>query len=185
MASIVAPTAVRVSAQHRDSPKSTGPAASVGSMRRLLRVSLVIMMVAVAAAAVRALRSQRNPLPAVPAPSPPWPPLRPVTDRGEPVLAATADAEPAPAPAPEPEPPAEPAPEPEPEPEASLDGDVEAGWMAPQPDGQCPPGYPIKAKVRSGIYHSPGQFNYDRTAPDRCYVDAVAAEADGLRPAKR
>ena len=24
-----------------------------------------------------------------------------------------------------------------------------------------------------------------RTHPDRCYVDAAAAEADGLRPAKR
>jgi hypothetical protein len=28
-------------------------------------------------------------------------------------------------------------------------------------------------------------MNYDRTNPDRCYRDADAAEADGLRAAKR
>ena len=32
---------------------------------------------------------------------------------------------------------------------------------------------------------TPGQLNYDRTTPDRCYVSAEAAEADGLRAAKR
>ena len=43
----------------------------------------------------------------------------------------------------------------------------------------------MKAKLASGIYHVPGGGNYERTKPDRCYVSAEAAEADGLRPAKR
>jgi hypothetical protein len=43
----------------------------------------------------------------------------------------------------------------------------------------------VKAKLASKIFHLPGMLNYDRTRPDRCYRDAGAAEADGLRPAKR
>ena len=39
--------------------------------------------------------------------------------------------------------------------------------------------------MSSKIFHAPGQLNYDRTTPDRCYVDATAAQADGLRAAKR
>jgi hypothetical protein len=73
---------------------------------------------------------------------------------------------------------------------ASPVADTEAGgsgeqtWLAPV-DGACPDGYPIKAKVKSGIYHQPGGTAYERTSPDRCYSDAAAAEADGLRAAKR
>jgi len=51
-------------------------------------------------------------------------------------------------------------------------------------DGECPPSHPVKGKLASGIYHLPGGLNYARTRPDRCYTDAAAAEADGLRPAK-
>ncbi len=57
-------------------------------------------------------------------------------------------------------------------------------WTAPT-DGGCPPSHPVKAKLASGIYHVPGGQSYDRTTPDRCYVDAAAAERDGLRAAKR
>jgi hypothetical protein len=57
-------------------------------------------------------------------------------------------------------------------------------WVDPV-DGECPDGFPVKAKLRSGIYHLPGNGSYDRTVPDRCYRDAAAAEADGLRPPKR
>ena len=60
----------------------------------------------------------------------------------------------------------------------------EQAWVEPV-DGACPDGYPIKAKVKSGIYHQPGGLAYDRTNPDRCYPDAASAEADGLRAAKR
>lgn len=51
--------------------------------------------------------------------------------------------------------------------------------------GTCPVSHPVKAKLASGIFHVPGGGNYDRTNPDRCYVSPEAAEADGLRAAKR
>jgi hypothetical protein len=57
--------------------------------------------------------------------------------------------------------------------------------VEPGADGMCPVTHPVKAKLASGIYHVPGGGNYERTKPDRCYVDAEAAEADGLRAAKR
>jgi hypothetical protein len=57
-------------------------------------------------------------------------------------------------------------------------------WVEPNADGRCPPTHPIKAKLASGIYHSPGGANYARTKPDRCYADEAAAVADGLRPSK-
>src|SRR3954468_16325949 len=59
-----------------------------------------------------------------------------------------------------------------------------ATWEEPV-DGACPDGYPVKAKLKSGLFHLPGMFAYDRTNPDRCYATAADAEADGLRPAKR
>jgi hypothetical protein len=64
--------------------------------------------------------------------------------------------------------------------EPAADGSVE-----PNADGACPVSHPVKAKLTSGIYHEPGGGNYDRTKADRCYVDAAAAEADGLRAVKR
>jgi hypothetical protein len=57
-------------------------------------------------------------------------------------------------------------------------------WVEPDADGGCPSTHPIKAKLASGIYHSPGGLNYARTKPDRCYADEAAAAADGLRPSK-
>jgi hypothetical protein len=47
-----------------------------------------------------------------------------------------------------------------------------------------PPGYPIKGNRRSGIYHVPGGFAYDRTIPDICFRSPEAAEAAGLRHSK-
>jgi len=57
-------------------------------------------------------------------------------------------------------------------------------WVEPT-GGACPTTHPVKAKLASKIFHLPGMANYERTKPDRCYVDAAGAEADGLRPAKR
>lgn len=57
-------------------------------------------------------------------------------------------------------------------------------WVEPV-DGACPATHPVKGKPGSGIFHLPGGLFYDRTVPDRCYQSAEAAEADGLRPAKR
>ena len=58
------------------------------------------------------------------------------------------------------------------------------GWVEPV-DGACPATHPVKGKPGSGIYHEPGGLFYDRTVPQRCYRSAEAAEADGLRAAKR
>jgi hypothetical protein len=72
-------------------------------------------------------------------------------------------------------------------PETEREGEVAlasiAAWVEPV-EGACPTSHPVKAKLASGIYHVPGGMNYDRTNPDRCYLDADTAERDGLRPAK-
>jgi hypothetical protein len=57
-------------------------------------------------------------------------------------------------------------------------------WVDPA-GGTCPASHPVKAKLSSKIFHLPGMANYERTHPDRCYLGAAQAEADGLRPAKR
>ena len=51
-------------------------------------------------------------------------------------------------------------------------------------DGECPASHPVKGKLASGIYHEPGGRNYTRTPADRCYLDAAAAESDGMRVSK-
>ncbi len=59
-----------------------------------------------------------------------------------------------------------------------------AAWV--ESDGAaCPTTHPVKANLRSGIYHLPGGASYDRTRPDRCYRDPAAAVADGLRASRR
>ncbi len=58
-------------------------------------------------------------------------------------------------------------------------------WVEPATGGTCPPGYPVKAKLSTKIFHVQGGALYERTTPDRCYASPVAAEADGLRPSKR
>jgi len=57
-------------------------------------------------------------------------------------------------------------------------------WVPANEDGSSPPGYPVKVKTSSGIYHVPGGRFHERTRPDRCYATAEAAEADGYRPSK-
>jgi hypothetical protein len=59
-----------------------------------------------------------------------------------------------------------------------------ARWTDPV-ERACPPGFPVKVKLASGIYHLPGMLAYDRTVPDRCYSSPEDAEADGFRAAKR
>jgi hypothetical protein len=57
-------------------------------------------------------------------------------------------------------------------------------WV-PANDGVCPQTHPVKAKLSSKIFHTPGARNYGRTHADRCYPDEASAQADGLRPALR
>jgi hypothetical protein len=70
------------------------------------------------------------------------------------------------------------------EPETQSERAPEPAWVAPIGNG-CPATHPVKAKLASGIFHLPGGQMYERTIPDRCYVDASAAEADGLRASRR
>ncbi len=63
------------------------------------------------------------------------------------------------------------------------DGAGNGAWATPV-DGECPAGYPVKAKTRSRIYHLEGMLNYERTHADRCYSSPEAAEADGFRASK-
>ncbi|MBV8949761.1 MAG: hypothetical protein JOZ99_02720 [Actinobacteria bacterium] len=70
-------------------------------------------------------------------------------------------------------------------PEPVIDLTIEEARWAEPVDGDVVPGYPVKGKVGSGIYHVPGGLSYARTIPDRCYATPQDAEADGLRPAKR
>jgi hypothetical protein len=72
--------------------------------------------------------------------------------------------------------------EPATEPGGAPEG--EGAWVEASA-GSCPTSHPVKGKLSSRIYHEPGMLNYDRTRADRCYLDGAAAEADGLRIAKR
>lgn len=150
-------------------------------IRRLFRLAVLAGVAAGVVAAVRALTSDKDPLPAPATPSEPWPPLPPEPTEATPPPTPSTPA-PSPASTPPPEPTAMPEPDGVPVADAPADG---APFVEPTADGECPDGYPIKAKLSSKIFHSPGQLNYDRTTPDRCYVDAAAAEADGMRAAKR
>ena len=70
-------------------------------------------------------------------------------------------------------------------PQPARDVDVDdSPWVEAAVSGACPAHHPVKAKLSSGIFHEPGGANYARTQPDRCYLSADAAQADGLRPSK-
>lgn len=134
-------------------------------IRRLTRiVAIVAAVVVVVALVVRALVSRLRPSPD---PVQTWPPLAgtDAPSTADPSPPTTVDA------------PAEPTPDPT----AAAEP---AAWVEPDGDA-CPASHPLKAKLASGIFHAPGGLNYERTKPDRCYADAAAAEADGLRPSKR
>jgi hypothetical protein len=135
-----------------------------------------------AAAPAPAPRARKAPLKAAtPAPTP-----APTVKRSAPAKKA---APPADAPAPAPAPPARKATK---APAKAAAKTTKAGkkaappvtWVEPLGD-VCPTTHPVKAKMASLIFHVPGGLNYPRTRPDRCYLDTSAAEADGLRPAKR
>ena len=137
-------------------------------MARLLRRLLVLALFGAAlAAAVRALQARRAVAPA-PDAGPSWPPLTPVEADG----AAAAEVEAVVT---------EVAANVESRTESSAEGT--AAWVEPV-DGGCPDGYPVKAS-HSGIFHVEGGAFYERTVPERCYLDPQAAEADGYRPARR
>lgn len=138
-------------------------------MRRILRILAVLGLVALVVAVVRRLLAGAGEPPPAFTPAPPTPAPTPTPP-------AEVEAEPV-APDPVAGTPAE-------EAEETADEDTTA-WSAPEADGSCPDGFPVKAKLSSQIFHVPGGLSYERTRPDRCYRDEAAAEADGLRRAKR
>jgi hypothetical protein len=73
---------------------------------------------------------------------------------------------------------------PGPDPQPSREAAEDAVWLDPVERG-CPASHPVKVRLASGIFHLPGMVDYERTRPDRCYVDATAAESDGFRAALR
>ena len=130
-------------------------------LRRTFRLGLKLGILAgLAAVVAKAMASRRQPEPVGATVAPlrreDWPPLRP-----DPVPAERA-------------------------PSTRLQPDPEVAVAFVEPTGEvCPTTHPVKAKLASKIFHVPGGQMYDRTKPDRCYQDAAAAEADGLRQAKR
>ena len=54
-------------------------------------------------------------------------------------------------------------------------------WVEPT-GGVCPATHPVKAKIGSKIFHLPGMANYERTKPDRCYVDAARPRPTASAP---
>ena len=150
-------------------------------MRRPLRSAFILGVLAgLVLALIRALTREARPGPtplAAPAPTLPagTPPVRtpaPVEVVAPPPAAAPVGPQPATPQRATPPPATEPASEAEPE--TATDA---GAWVEPV-DGACPDGFPVKAKVASGIYHRPGGLSYERTKPDRCYADEPAAEAD-------
>ena len=130
----------------------------------MLRLGLLLGVLAgVAVALTKLLSNQEHDAPALATrPSEPWPRL--TSDPAVPA-APTARAIP--------------------DPEAPASRPAPATtWVDPS-GGVCPTSHPVKAKLASKIFHLPGMANYERTKPDRCYLDAAAAEGDGLRAAKR
>ncbi|HET7720712.1 MAG TPA: hypothetical protein VFK43_12140 [Acidimicrobiales bacterium] len=112
-----------------------------------------------------------------------WEPTAPLPEPEETTPLTPEAVTEAPAPAPTPEPTPEPASAPVKKKAAPR---KKAAPKSVDPvEGACPDSHPIKGKLASGLFHQPGGFAYPRTKPDRCYVDAAAAEADGLKPAKR
>ena len=88
-----------------------------------------------------------------------------------------------------PDPPGRDGPAPHPPAGAPVAADPPAGagraWVAPLDGGACPSSHPVKAKLRSRVFHLPGMAAYGRTGADRCYATPEAAEADGFRCASR
>lgn len=171
-------------------------------LRRSFRIGLLVGLVGgIIAAVVKAVqgRTSSEPAPApaawtplpdaqpvvVPAPPPPAPPApKPAPPKLSPTAPKVSIADLQEGPAPDkadvaPKSPAKKAPAKKKAPAAKA-----APWVEPD-GGVCPPSHPVKGKLTSKIFHLPGGFNYARTAPDRCYRDAAAAESDGLRQAKR
>jgi hypothetical protein len=155
-------------------------------VRRSFRVGLRLgLLIGIGLALVKTVQSRRSTAATPPEPAP-WKPIvdTPVDEVGEPIE------EPAPATDSALDVPLEPQPVKKAAKKAAKVSEETAAatpppaWVEAE-GGVCPPTHPVKAKVKSKLFHLPGMFAYDRTNPDRCYTDAPAAEAEGFAKAKR
>ncbi|MEA3078233.1 MAG: hypothetical protein QOF60_3141 [Actinomycetota bacterium] len=159
-------------------------------VRRSFRVGLRLgLLIGIGFALVKTVQSRRS-TPAAPPPPAPWKPIvdTPVDEVGEPIE------EPGPAAesesgldvplAAEPKPVKKAAKKAAKVTKATAAATPPPAWVEAE-GGVCPPTHPVKAKVKSKLFHLPGMFAYDRTNPDRCYTDAPTAEAEGFVKAKR
>lgn len=71
----------------------------------------------------------------------------------------------------------------EPGPIEDAESAKEPTWVKPV-DGECPEGYPVKARFATGHFHVPGDRGYDKIVPDCCYPTPEDAEADGFTPSR-
>jgi hypothetical protein len=62
---------------------------------------------------------------------------------------------------------------------APVEPETPQAWVQPV-DGECPEGFPVKARYATGHFHEPGDRGYDKIIPDCCYPTKEAAEADGF-----
>ncbi len=136
-------------------------------IRRLFRIMIRLALLGgVAFAVAKVLQARRSGEPVAVGPTETWPPLQPDPAASRPSEVHTSEDPVAAA-----------------GPVAEAASKKLAAWVDPK-DDKCPQTHPVKAKLSSKIYHLPGMRNYERTKPDRCYLDPEAAEADGLRAAK-
>jgi hypothetical protein len=160
-------------------------------LRRALRLTLTVgVLVGIAVAVAKVLGKRSLGTEPAPEPSAPWPRLEPDPGLHEPPATTSL--------LPDPDAPHTSNGAPRPAPAARATKATKAtkrattatataadtAWVEPTGD-VCPTSHPVKGKLGSKIFHLPGMLNYERTRPDRCSRDGDAAEADGLRPAKR
>jgi len=175
-------------------------------VRRSFRFGLRLgLLFGVAVAVVKTVQSRRSPSPDASPPPAPWepisekpparapvaaeaPPAEVLDEVGEPIMEFS---EPEPEPEPEPSTPATKAPaikkaakKATPAKKAAKKAAKLPAWVVAE-GSVCPPTHPVKAKLASRLFHLPGMFAYDRTKPDRCYLDASTAVEDGFTSAKR
>lgn len=135
----------------------------------------------------------RTPEPVIPEPEPVVPESEPLDEVGEPILTFADDTDPALDVVPEAAPIKAPAvkkaakkaaPAKKAAKKTATPPAPPAAWVEAE-GGVCPTTHPVKAKMASRLFHLPGMFAYDRTRPDRCYLDAPSAVEDGFTSAKR
>lgn len=165
----------------RSKSNNQEPSSEAPPKRRRLRVASIAACAGAVVGVFRRIRARAgSSAPTLDVPSTgqaDWPPLKLTNSNAEPSAAAVglaagvglADAPPAPV---------------KPDPTPATGATTLPPWVEPE-EGQCPLTHPVKGNASSNIYHVPDSRFYAMTLAERCYRDAEAAEADGMRAPKR